>query len=367
MKKNIILISLLLFNFAYSQCTIIGSSTIALAETETYTIDKTNAQCADCYLWVNNTRFASIESDAKQSSIQLKGNIVGNTTLSVVMLSSNGVVQCNKEIAITQEGYYNNSFAKNAVPGIDSSEKTTITSNDKNFTPPKPKKIDTEKIHIPVFGNESSKDLSSTKAKDEKIAEAKPKKTETEKPVVVHSKPIETIATKSPEKPLAETKPKKVEAEKPLAVNSTPVETIATKSPEKPLAEVKPAIVEAEKPLAVNSTKNYTPAETTPANNQSEAPTTQPRSNCNISFYDFREEKYGDELVALVPNYLDNNYTISWTVNFQNGEQKTFTDKVPQLNYSRENEISTIVVKLISPTCERNFTKTYEKFFWKFF
>jgi hypothetical protein len=95
--------------------------------------------------------------------------------------------------------------------------------------------------------------------------------------------------------------------------------------------------------------------------------TDQSLSNCDIDFTDFKELKYDVGIVAFLPAKLENNYKNLWTVTYENGEQKTSTEKVPQFNYSKENEIVTVVAKVSSSKCVKNFTKTYEKNFWKFF
>ncbi len=204
MKKSLLLISFLSFATVFSQCIITGNSTIKANDTETYTVENGTAQCTDCHLWTNIGGNTSIESDVKQKTIKLKANAGGSTILSVMMLSPKGVVQCSKN-------------------------------------------IDVSEYSIPA------------------------------------------------------TIPKVV---------SNP--------------------------------------------------------NCDIEFNDYKEVKISEGIVTFVSN-TNNNFKYEWAAIYMNGEQKTSHEKVPQFNYTKENGIATLKVKITSSKCMKNFSKAYEEAFWKIF
>ena len=98
-----------------------------------------------------------------------------------------------------------------------------------------------------------------------------------------------------------------------------------------------------------------------------ELPTTTTTSNCDIEFNDYKEAKTADGTVVFLPDSKNSNYKYDWSLTFENGEVKASTEKNPQFNFAKDNGIKTVVLKITSPSCIRNFTKTYEPFFWKFY
>ena len=90
-------------------------------------------------------------------------------------------------------------------------------------------------------------------------------------------------------------------------------------------------------------------------------------SNCDIDFTDYKEAKTSDGIVAFLPDGKENNYKYDWTVTYENGDQKTSKEKTPQFSFAKDNGIKTATVKITSARCIRNFTKTYEANFWKFY
>lgn len=205
MKKITLIITLLISVFAFSQCVIKGNTKMKVSDVETFSIDNDLAQCPDCHLWVNISGNTELQGDVKQNSVKLKANSPGRTVLSLVVLSSQGVSQCSKNIDVVD---------------------------------------------------------------------------------VTTAKPDNVVSTTS--------------------------------------------------------------------------------SNCDIDFSDYREAKTSDGIVAFLPNGK-NNYKYEWNATYENGDKKTSTEQIPQFNYSRDNGIKTMVLKVTSPRCIRNFTKTYEPNFWKFY
>ncbi len=196
---------MLICTTAFSQCVIKGNASMKVNETQTYTVENDIAQCNDCHLWTNIGGNTSLEGDVKGKTIKLKANSGGRTVLSLAMLSPQGMVQCSKNIDVS---------------------------------------------------------------------------------------------------------------------DSSPV-----------------------------------PAET---------PKIVSNPNCDIDFNDYKEVKYSDGVVSFLSN-IDNNFKYEWTAIYMNGEQKTSNEKVPQFNYTKENGIATLKVKIVSSKCMKNFSKAYEAAFWKVF
>lgn len=94
----ILLFSLSLFTSA--QCTISGKASINENAEETYAVGNDTAQCKDCHLWVGIGGNAMILGDNKQNTVKIKATSGGRQVLSLVYLTSQGVVQCSKNIDI---------------------------------------------------------------------------------------------------------------------------------------------------------------------------------------------------------------------------------------------------------------------------
>lgn len=87
-------------------------------------------------------------------------------------------------------------------------------------------------------------------------------------------------------------------------------------------------------------------------------------SNCDVEITDFKEAKISNRVLALFPNNPSNSsYSYQWTANYSNGDIKTSNEKVPQLPYPFQS----IKVKVTSKKCYKEYTKTYNDSFWKFF
>ncbi|MDO5616192.1 MAG: hypothetical protein Q4G16_08380 [Cruoricaptor ignavus] len=89
--------------------------------------------------------------------------------------------------------------------------------------------------------------------------------------------------------------------------------------------------------------------------------------DCDINVNNFKEVKYSDGIVAFIPSSTNNNFRYTWTVTFANGEQKESEEKVPQFPYNQGNGIVSVKMKIVSGVCLKNFSKTYEASYWKFF
>lgn len=99
------------------------------------------------------------------------------------------------------------------------------------------------------------------------------------------------------------------------------------------------------------------------------APFTQEptKSKCDIEVSNYKEVKVSERIVSFFPNVTNDAYKYSWTATYSNGETMSSTEKVPQFPYSKENGLTRVNVKVTSSKCMRDFSKTYDANFWKFF
>lgn len=89
--------------------------------------------------------------------------------------------------------------------------------------------------------------------------------------------------------------------------------------------------------------------------------------NCDITTNNFKEVKYDVGMVTFFPNDSQKEYKYTWKVNYSNGEIKESNEKIPKFPYSEEKPITKVSVKVVSLNCMKEFSKTYDKYYWKFF
>ncbi len=89
--------------------------------------------------------------------------------------------------------------------------------------------------------------------------------------------------------------------------------------------------------------------------------------NCDIDISGFKEVKVTDGVVSFFPSSSDKEFKFEWIAIYGNGEEKQSKERVPQFSYSAENPISIVKLKVISPICIKNLSKSYEANYWKFF
>ncbi len=118
----------------------------------------------------------------------------------------------------------------------------------------------------------------------------------------------------------------------------------------------------------VQCSKNIDILDTSGNSSYTPAPNTSNNSNCDIDFKNYKEVKVSPNIVSFFPNVgADTDFSYTWTANYRNGDWKTSNEKVPQFPFSEENPILNVKIKVISKTCYKEFSKTYEGNFWKFF
>lgn len=88
---------------------------------------------------------------------------------------------------------------------------------------------------------------------------------------------------------------------------------------------------------------------------------------CDIEINELREFKSAPNKVYFESSQAGNNYTYQWTVFYRSGEKKMSAAKNPQFDFSNENVISMIELKVTTPSCTRKLSKAYNDYFWYFF
>ena len=94
---------------------------------------------------------------------------------------------------------------------------------------------------------------------------------------------------------------------------------------------------------------------------------TPKNSGCDIEVNNYKEVKYADQIVSFFPNVTNDNYRYSWTATLASGEVLTSTEKVPQFPFTKENGITKVRVKIHTSRCMKEFSKTYDSNYWRFF
>lgn len=100
MKKNLLFISLFLFNFFYSQCTISGADVIEVGSRQAYQATDIGFSCTDCHQWSHLDQKVFLENETYGSEIILKGALPGEATLKLEVLAKEGNLKCQKSITV---------------------------------------------------------------------------------------------------------------------------------------------------------------------------------------------------------------------------------------------------------------------------
>ncbi|WP_304344172.1 hypothetical protein [Chryseobacterium koreense] len=117
------------------------------------------------------------------------------------------------------------------------------------------------------------------------------------------------------------------------------------------------------KTIAVGNYATSGAAATTISRDRSEYSTTN-AANCNSDFTNYSEMRKSDGIVAFVPSTTNADYKYYWETTYANGEVRTSNDTTPNFSYSKENGISSVKVRITSPNCISNFTKSYNATYW---
>ncbi|PZU87808.1 MAG: hypothetical protein DI529_06475 [Chryseobacterium sp.] len=137
MKKYLILAAGFLATISYAQCTIAGNSTIKLNELASFSVDA-KAQCDECYVWkTSSDKTLFPEGNTKSNKINVKANAVGKSSISVSILTQQGLLQCEKIVEITTENPASNLTNADNPCGIkiDDFKEIKVTDNIISFFP----------------------------------------------------------------------------------------------------------------------------------------------------------------------------------------------------------------------------------------
>lgn len=90
-------------------------------------------------------------------------------------------------------------------------------------------------------------------------------------------------------------------------------------------------------------------------------------TGCDIGLDSFREVKVSDGVVSFVPAKTEASLKYEWTAVYDNGDEIKSAEHTPKFSYSKENGIKTLMLRVTSSKCMRNFTKTYDANYWRFY
>jgi hypothetical protein len=88
---------------------------------------------------------------------------------------------------------------------------------------------------------------------------------------------------------------------------------------------------------------------------------------CKIDISDFKEVKYAENIVSFFPIGDDQSYKFIWTITYPDGRTATSNEKVGQFPYTKTEGIKTVQLRVITSTCLRDFTKSYDSIYWNHF
>ena len=91
------------------------------------------------------------------------------------------------------------------------------------------------------------------------------------------------------------------------------------------------------------------------------------RENCDIATENYTEVKTSETTVNFYPNELNTNFQYQWKTVYFDGEIKNSTMPTPQFPFSKKKAIKSVQIKIISPKCIKQFTKSYDAQYWEFF
>ncbi|MBW8359828.1 MAG: hypothetical protein K0M63_08535 [Weeksellaceae bacterium] len=97
------------------------------------------------------------------------------------------------------------------------------------------------------------------------------------------------------------------------------------------------------------------------------APAANIAVKCDIEVKGYKEVKYAEGTVSFFPDITKNDYKYEWNTSYATGETMQSTEKVPQFPYTKEKSITKVRLKIVSQKCVREYTKTYDASYWKFF
>ncbi|MGC4128821.1 MAG: hypothetical protein QM564_04515 [Bergeyella sp.] len=90
------------------------------------------------------------------------------------------------------------------------------------------------------------------------------------------------------------------------------------------------------------------------------------KSKCNISISDFKDVKVSDTVMSFFPDakLADGNYKYTWTATYTNGTREEHKERIPEFEFSSQNTITEVKLKIENNLCYKVLTKTYNPEYW---
>lgn len=100
MKKLILLLAMLNFSLAFSQCTITGADQVQVGERQNYTAEASADASPNAYEWIYLDQKMIPQSDLNQNILTVKGSVPGKSVLSLEIKTAAGTSKCDKSIEV---------------------------------------------------------------------------------------------------------------------------------------------------------------------------------------------------------------------------------------------------------------------------
>ena len=100
MKKLLLLLAVLNFSFAISQCTITGADEVQVGERQTYSVEVSKDLPANSYEWIYMDQKMIPQSELNQNSLTVRGSVPGKSVLSLEIKTAGGTSKCEKSIEV---------------------------------------------------------------------------------------------------------------------------------------------------------------------------------------------------------------------------------------------------------------------------
>lgn len=102
MKKTALLLAILSFSLAFSQCTIKGADVVEVGAKQIYALEKDSTSCVDCYQWTYPDQNIILETNPNQKEITIKGSLPGTALLNLLYKDPSGDQKCQKMITVIE-------------------------------------------------------------------------------------------------------------------------------------------------------------------------------------------------------------------------------------------------------------------------
>lgn len=100
MKKLLLLLAVLNFSFAISQCTITGADQVQVGERQTYSVEVSKDLPANSYEWIYMDQKMIPQSELNLNALTVRGSVPGKSVLSLEIKTAAGTSKCEKSIEV---------------------------------------------------------------------------------------------------------------------------------------------------------------------------------------------------------------------------------------------------------------------------